>query len=415
MISRFSVVVIGGGPAGLSAAIAASVDGASVLLVERETRLGGILKQCIHDGFGIVRHNERLTGPEYAFMDISTLEQTNTRVLLNTFVSRIVRSGNGYQLTLCNRHGLLIIETNSIVLATGCRERTAGQAGIHGIRTSGVMTAGNAQYYLNVLGQLPAKRSIILGSGDVGLIVARRLTLEGTRVLGVYEAKQKPGGQLKNVTQCIYDFDIPLHFGHTVTRVAGTPRLKTVEICRVDKNLNPIRGSENLVKCDSLILSVGLIPENELADDLGIPIDENTNGPVCDQNYMTLVDGIFSCGNSLHVNDIVDNVSESGETAGRNAARYIPRERRLVNISASKDFLYIVPHCLDIDMLHGDTIMYFRIRETRENAIVRILVDGHEIFSKQFEYLRPQEMGRIAVNFNTVLSPESKIEIRAGV
>jgi len=412
VMSRVSVVVIGGGPAGLSAAIAASVDGASVILVEREARLGGILKQCIHDGFGVIRYGEKLAGPEYAFRDIKTLEQTNVHVLLQTFVSRIVSIGNGFQLTLCNRHGIVQVTTNTVVLATGCRERTKKQVGIHGSRPSGVLTAGVAQYYINVMGQMPARRSLILGSGDIGLIMARRLTLEGSKVLGVYEAKSTPGGLLRNVSQCLDDFNIPLHFEHTVTRVTGAQRLKAVEICRVDKSLNPIRGSENLVKCDSLILSVGLIPENELAESLGVPLSGDTHGPICDQNYMTMIDGIFSCGNAMHVNDMVDYVSESGEIAGRSAARYMSMERRLVNVSISKDFLYCTPQCLDYDIMRNETVMYFRTREVREDVVVKILIDGQEIFSQQYPMLRPPEMERIVVDFSSALLPESKVELR---
>ena len=411
-MSKFNVVVIGGGPAGLSAAIAASVDGASVLLVERETRLGGMLKQCIHDGFGIARYNEKLTGPEYAYKDISLLEQTNVRVLLNTAVSKIASSDNTFQLTLCNRHGTLNIIANSIVLATGCRERTAKQAGIHGFNATGIMTAGNAQYYLNILGQLPAKRCIILGSGDVGLIMARRLTLEGVRVLGVYEARREPGGLLRNVTQCIYDYNIPLHFERTVTRVAGFPRLQAAEISRVDRNLNPVGAAEGLVKCDSLILSVGMIPENELAESIGTPISENAKGPICDQNFMTMIDGVYCCGNALHLNETVDHVSESGEAAGRNAARYMHRERRLIDVQTSANILYSVPQCIDIDMLAGETVMYFRTRERKKHFAVKLLIDGNEIFSQQYEALRPPETARISVDLRPALNPESKIELR---
>jgi len=412
VMSRFNVIVIGGGPAGLSAAIAASADGASVLLVEREAHLGGVLKQCIDNNFGFFRYGERLAGPEYAFRDMISLEQTNTYVLLQTFASRIVSIGNTFQLTLCNRHGIVLAEANSVVLATGCRERTARQMSIHGSRPAGVMTAGSAQYYLNVLGQLPSKRSIILGSGNIGMIMARRLTLEGSKVLGVYEEGPVPGGLLRNVTDCINDFDIPLHFGHSVTRVSGSHRLRGVEICRVDKSLRPIRGTEALVKCDSLILAVGLIPEISLADTLNVPISGVTNGPICDQNYMTLVDGIFSCGNAMHVSDVVDYISESGETAGRNAARYMGRGRRIIEMTSSKDFLYFVPQCLDYDMLRSDTVMYFRTRETRENTIVKVFIDGREIFSQLFAMLRPPEIERISVDFSSALTPDSKVELR---
>jgi len=410
--SRVGVVVIGGGPAGISAAIAASVDGASVLLVDKETRLGGTLNQAVHDGFGMLRYDERLAGPEYAFRDIATLEQTNAIVMLQTFVTRILSISNGFQLTLCNRHGIVFVETKSIVFATGCTERSAKQAFIHGSRPAGIMTAGSAQYYTNVMGQLPAKHSIILGSCDLGLVMARRLSLEGAKVLGVYEPKQSPDGALQNVADCLNDFGIPLHCSHTISYVSGNQRLNGVVISRVDKQLNLIRGTENLVKCDSLILSVGLIPENSLSESLGVPISSITNGPICDQNYMTLIDGVFCCGNAVHINGLVDYISESGEIAGRSAARFFDRERHLIEINSSKDFLYSVPHYLDIDMLRGETPLLFRVKETRENAVVKVFVDGKEIFSQEFLTLRPPEVERIVVNFSSVLNRESRIELR---
>jgi len=413
--SRVGVVVIGGGPAGISAAIAASVDGASVLLVDKDARLGGTLKQAIHDGFGLLRYDERLTGPEYAYRDMATLEQTNTLVMLQTFVSRIVRIGNAFQLTLCNRFGIAFVEAKTIVLATGCIERTARQMFIHGSRPAGVLTAGSAQYFINMMGQLPAKYSLILGSGDIGLVMARRLSLEGAKVLGVYEPKQAPEGLLRNVSECLNDFNIPLHCEHTVTYVSGNHRLKGVVISRVDKNLNPIRGSENLVKCDSLILSVGLIPENELAESLGVPISTITNGPICDQNYMTLLDGIFCCGNAVHINGMVDYISESGEVAGRSAARYIERDRHLIEVHTSKDFLYSVPQYLDFDMMRGETALLFKSKETRENVVVRVFVDGKDIFSQEFPILRQQEVERIGVSFESILHTESRVELRMEV
>jgi len=412
VISRFSVVVIGGGPAGLAAAVTASVDGASVLIVERDARLGGTLKQCIHDGFGLFRFEENLTGPEFAVKDILRLEQTNAVVLLQTFVSRITKSENSFYLTLSNRHGIVQVEARSIVLATGCRERTARLSAIHGSRPAGVMTAGTAQYYTNVLGQLPSRRAIILGSGNIGMIMARRLTLEGASVLGVYEPKQEPEGLLRNVVQCLNDFDIPIHFNHTVTRVSGTNRLRSVEIYRVNKNQDPLAGSMNRIDCDSLIVSVGLIPDNELADALGVPTLKETNGPSCDQNNMTMIDGVFCCGNALHIFSLADDISESGDIAGRAAARYIQRQRQLVEVNTSKDFLYTVPKYLDIDMLYGETVFFFRSRETRENVVVKLIVDGHEVGSEEFLSLRPQETERISVNFNIALNTASKVELK---
>ncbi|MCL2820375.1 MAG: NAD(P)/FAD-dependent oxidoreductase [Oscillospiraceae bacterium] len=411
-MSKVGVVVIGGGPAGLSAAIAASYDGASVLLVERDARLGGTLKQCVHNDFGVLRYDERLAGPEYAFRDISTLDQTNTFVLLQTTVTRIVSIGNTFQLTMLNRHGVMNVESKCIVIATGAKERSARQLSIHGARPSGVFTAGSAQYYMNIMGQLPSKYCIILGSDNISMIMARRLSLEGARVLGVYEPKEYPQGALKNVVECLSDFNIPLHFQHTITHVGGTQRLNSVVISRVDKNLNPIRGSENQVKCDTLLISAGFVPEAPLAESLGIPFSNETLGPLCDHNYMTLLDGVYVCGNAMHISDKVDYTSESGEIAGRNAARYMERDRRLVSITTSKDFLYCAPQYINIDMLHNETVLYFKPKEARENAVVKVYADGFEVFSQEYPTLRPPEVQKLAFNITSALNPDSKVDLR---
>jgi len=411
MPNRVDVAVIGGGPAGLAAAVSASGEGASVLLVEREARLGGILKQCIHDGFGVIRFGEKLSGPEYMCRDVRELENTNTQVMLQTFVTRIERTDGCFLLTLVCSEGIVQAEARALVLATGCRERTAKQIAIHGTRPAGVFTAGNAQYYTNIMGQMPTKRCVILGSGDIGLIMARRLTLEGAEVIGVFEAKKTPGGLLRNVVQCLHDYDIPLHLGQTVTRVYGTERLKAVEICRVDDNLDPIPGTEEIIECDALILSVGLIPENELAETLGVELCKQTRGPVCDQNNMTMVDGVYSCGNAMHVSDLVDHVSESGETAGRSAAQYSGAKREFAEVSASGDFLYVVPQKIDINELRGEVVLFFRSSEVRKKTLVRVLADGREVFKKQFNQLRPPEMERIAIAFSNTLHPGSVVTL----
>ena len=409
---EYDTVVIGGGPAGLAAALSAWENGVKTLLIEREARLGGILKQCIHDGFGLVRFQEKLTGPEYAQRFIDQVERGEIDTSTLTFVTRLERTQAGFAVTVVNREGVETIMTRTLVLATGCRERTAKQVSIHGTRPAGVFTAGTAQHFTNLLGQLPTKKCVILGSGDIGLIMARRLTLEGAKVLGVYEVKPTPSGLTRNLLQCLRDFDIPLHLSHTVTRVLGEDRLTAVEVAQVDERMRPIPGTEELVECDGLILSVGLIPENELAQSLGVELDPKTKGPVCDGQLMTSVDGVFSCGNALHVNDLVDYVSESGELAGRAAARYVPAPRREVELHACPALLYAVPQRLDLNRDNSKTTLYFRSREVLDRCVLRLRVDGREVFSKRYPFLRPPEMERLDMDFSQFeLNESSKIEL----
>lgn len=408
----YDCTVIGGGPAGLAAAIAAHKNGAKTLLVEREARLGGILKQCIHDGFGLVRFKEKLSGPEYAERFTDMFKEENIEALTLTFVTRIKKDNGDFFVTLVNKNGVETVKSKTLVLATGCRERTAKQVQIHGTRPSGVFTAGTAQHFTNLLGVLPTRRCVILGSGDIGLIMARRLTLEGAKVLGVYEAKPTPSGLTRNIHQCLHDYDIPLYLSHTVTRVFGQDRLSAVEISKVDKNMNPIAGTEEIVECDALILSVGLIPENELAENLGVKIDPRTKGPVCNAQLMTDVDGVFSCGNALHVNDLVDYVSESGEIAGKNAAKYVKRERREIQINATNALLYAVPERLDLNADNSETIIYFRSREILDKCTFTITADGNEIFRKKYPFLRPPEMEKLVIDFNKFgLTETSEIKL----
>lgn len=408
----YDCTVIGGGPAGLAAAIAAHKNGAKTLLVEREARLGGILKQCIHDGFGLVRFKEKLSGPEYAERFTDMFKEENIEALTLTFVTRIKKDNGYFFVTLVNKNGVETVKSKTLVLATGCRERTAKQVQIHGTRPSGVFTAGTAQHFTNLLGVLPTKRCVILGSGDIGLIMARRLTLEGAKVLGVYEAKPTPSGLTRNIHQCLHDYDIPLYLSHTVTRVFGQDRLSAVEISKVDKNMNPIAGTEEIVECDALILSVGLIPENELAENLGVKIGPRTKGPVCNAQLMTDVDGVFSCGNALHVNDLVDYVSESGEIAGENAAKYVKRERREIQINATNALLYAVPERLDLNADNSETIIYFRSREILDKCTFTITADGNEIFRKKYPFLRPPEMEKLVIDFNKFgLTETSEIKL----
>lgn len=411
-MKEYDVVVIGGGPAGLAAAISAHKNGAKTLLIEREARLGGILKQCIHDGFGLVRFKEKLSGPEYAERFIDMFNDENITALTLTFVTRIEKKENGFNVVIVNTNGVETVFAKALVLATGCRERTAKQVFIHGTRPSGVFTAGTAQHFTNLLGQLPTKKCVILGSGDIGLIMARRLTLEGAKVLGVYEAKSTPSGLTRNIHQCLHDFDIPLYLSHTVTRVFGEDRLTAVEISKVDEKMTPIAGTQQIVECDSLILSVGLIPENELAETLGVQLDFKAKGPVCDGQLMTNVDGVFSCGNALHVNDLVDYVSESGEIAGANAASYVKQKRKEIDVNTSGMFLYAVPQRLNLNADNSETILYFRSREILNGCTFKIRVDDKEVFSKKYPFLRPPEMEKLVINFSQYnLNENSKIDL----
>lgn len=394
----YNVVVIGGGPAGLAAAIKAS-ENADVLLIEREARLGGILKQCIHDGFGVVRFGEKLSGPEYADRFVRQLKKTSVKTSLFSFVTDVKRNGQGFDITYVSKEGVQKVQCDKIVLATGCRERTANGIFIQGDRCSGVFTAGAAQNLVNILGVLPGKRAVILGSGDIGLIMARRLTLEGTKVLGVYEAKSTPSGLTRNIHQCLHDFDIPLHLSRTVTRVFGKTRLEGVEISQVDEKTRPIPGTAERIQCDTLVLAVGLIPENEVAKALSVPMDKRTKGAAVDQTCQTVSDGIYSCGNALHVNDLVDYVSESGETAGENAAKSAS-VRNLVPINYNGNFLYGVPQMLDVNADLSRVIVYFRASKPLTNQKLTVKVGGNVVFSKNYARLLPPEMERVCVDFS---------------
>jgi thioredoxin reductase len=403
---HYDVCVIGGGPAGISAALSANRHGAKTLLIEREANLGGILKQCIHDGFGLVRFGEKLAGPEYAHRFIEQLPVSTVEIATHTFVTKIVKQNEKniiekFIITFVNKSGLTNVTCRSIVLACGCRERTSRQIGIHGRHSAGVFTAGTAQYYTNILGVMPTKKCVILGSGDIGLIMARRLKLEGAHVLGVYEAKPVASGLVRNICQCLEDFDIPLYTSKTVTRIIGEGRISAVEISSVDDHMQPIPGSSEIIECDALILSVGLIPENELAESIGVPLDSRTKGPVSDQHCMTMVDGVYCCGNALHVNDLVDYVSESGETAG-SAAASKQGERSFTEITADKSLLYIVPQRINVNDIDAKAVVYFRSKDERGKSHLTVTLDGKEVYKKKYQRLRPPEMERLELDFKAM-------------
>ncbi len=411
------VLIIGGGPAGLAAGIEAHKKGADVLLVEREERLGGILKQCIHDGFGLVRFGEKLSGPEYAERFIDEFNSLGIPSMTLTFVTSVEKVADGFKVLLVNTEGVTELHCKAIILATGCRERTAKQVFIHGTRPAGVFTAGTAQHFINLMGEMPTQKCVILGSGDIGLIMARRLTLEGAEVVGVYEVMPTPSGLTRNIHQCLNDYNIPLHLSHTVTRVFGVDRLTAVEIAQVDEKLKPIPGTEEVIDCDALILSVGLIPENEIAEKLGVAIDPRTKGPVCNEALMTSVPGVFSCGNALHVNDLVDYVSESAEIAGASAAAYVaaaqaPEQR--IPLTADEGVSYIVPQQITLGGNLEKTIVYFRSRKVVNGATFRIVAktgdEENVIVEKKYAFLRPPEMEKLIVDFAAAeLGPATKL------
>lgn len=396
----FDVVVIGGGPAGMAAALAAHKAGARVAIVEREQHLGGILRQCIHPGFGLSHFKQELTGPEYAQRFIDQVHATDIALFLNSMVIGI-DSGEPtedtavHTVTLMSPAGMLQLTGRAVVLAMGCRERTRGEIKIPGSRPAGVFTAGLAQRYINIENLKPGSHAVILGSGDIGLIMARRCTLEGISVEGVYELMPYANGLRRNVKNCLDDFGIPLHLSTTVTRVIGHDRVEAVEVSQVDEHLAPIAGTERIVPCDTLLLSVGLIPENELSVAAGVELDPRTRGAVVDQSLQTGVPGIFACGNVLHVHDLADNVTTESERAGAAAAAYalgtgagtVPDCE--LTISPAGIAGYALPGRITAVAL---TKLNFRVRRPVDAACVRILADGEELFAGKVRAFKPSVM-----------------------
>lgn len=392
---KYEIVIIGGGPAGLAAAIAAYDAGCrSILILERDSQLGGILNQCIHNGFGLHTFGEELTGPEYAARFARQVLDRGIAYKLNTMVLSI---GGDKKITAVNRtDGLIEIEATAVILAMGCRERSRGALNIPGFRPAGIYSAGTAQRLVNIEGFLPGRRVVILGSGDIGLIMARRMTLEGAKVLVVAELMPYSGGLKRNIVQCLNDFGIPLKLSHTVVDIQGRERVTGVTIAEVGPDRKPIPGTEIHYDCDTLLLSCGLLPENELSRGMGVTISPVTNGPIVDESLQTNIPGVFAAGNVLHVHDLVDFVSEEAAAAGRAAVRYLangPQDRdREIPITFEGGPRYTVPASIDPKRVEGDLVIRFRVGGVMKNRRVRLYLDDEAVVSRKRPVMAPGEM-----------------------
>jgi NADPH-dependent 2,4-dienoyl-CoA reductase/sulfur reductase-like enzyme len=421
MERNIDLVIIGGGPAGMAAAIEAQKNGVDdIVVIERDKALGGILKQCIHNGFGLHIFNEELTGPEYSFRFTQQISKLGIDVRLNTMVLDIDEKKN--VTTISSDHGLIVFKAKAIIFAMGCRERTRGALNIAGQRPAGVLTAGSAQYMVNMQGYMPGKKVVVLGSGDIGLIMARRMTLEGAKVEMVCELMPYSGGLTRNIVQCLDDYDIPLMLSHTVVDIHGKQRLTGITIAKVDENLTPIKETKQYVACDTLLLSVGLIPENELSQGLGVAMDAVTSGPVVNESMQTSIDGVFACGNVVHVHDLVDFVTQESMLAGKCAAQYVlnmasDRDEKSYKTVAGSAVRYVVPHSIRVSNLKDESKLFFRTDNEYEAVTIKVRCGDEILYSKKARKVVPGEMESIHVkkiDFSKVSGDEIVIDVIKG-
>jgi len=410
---HYQAVIIGGGSAGLSAAVTLKQNGIEdIVVLEKDMEPGGILEQCIHNGFGLQTFKEQLSGPAYAQRYVKMAEDLNVEIKLNTMVTKL-NADRTIEYT-SSAEGVQTISADAVILAVGCYERSRGAINIAGTRCAGVYTAGQAQRYLNIEGYMVGKKVFILGSGDIGLIMARRMTLEGAKVYGVAEIMPYSNGLPRNIRQCLEDFDIPLYLSHTVTRTFGKDRLEKIELMEVDEHMNPIPGTEQYFDVDTLLLSVGLIPENHLAEEAGIQMDPSIKGPYVDDSYMTSAPGIFACGNGLHVHDLVDFVSLQAKRAAEGAARYLknPKDRgETLAVKPGENVLYTVPSCVHPSDAEENVEFFFRVRKPMDEGTLEVTSGDRVIRTMKKKKLMPSEMERVIITAKEIAALDGEVRI----